>query len=543
MPWRRNEAAAVEITALAAGAGPPANKIATRRIDRRARVAFEEMDSSELMRCSNSRIFSLNQFILTLTAIGHGDNGTARRGVASHVANRLTWAIPAFRIDQNRLHVCSDGSVSKEEGAILVRRVRFSIAGLMLAIGVTALVLAAARNGSPAWASAILMLTCGVLGLSIVGVVSRTGNERVWWLGFALFGCGYLVLAFWSEADINRLPTTRLIEVLFSKIRPNFPKPAAATSAFPPWTVVHISHCVWALLAASLGGALAYALFHARDSAGEPINEVSETARQSRSVRLDTRWWSRPAVIWPLGFALVGLAAIASSRAAPGIWAGIVFLLTGGLLSLATLGAMVGHRGRRKFWLGAALFGWSYMVFSFGRASEAGWPYPPTTHLLNAIRPGERPHWSGFPDASDRFNAKSQSVRRALERRIPMHFPDGAPLEIVLKYIKAQTASAGNKGIPIYVDPLALRFTRNALASPVRIDIDGLPLERSLDLCLNQLDLTFAVRDGFLIVTEPGAALPAYEDPFLVVGHCVLALSAAAVGAAVVPIVAPWRES
>ena len=32
MPWRRNEAAAVEITALAAGAGPPANKIATRLI-------------------------------------------------------------------------------------------------------------------------------------------------------------------------------------------------------------------------------------------------------------------------------------------------------------------------------------------------------------------------------------------------------------------------------------------------------------------------------------------------------------------------------
>ena len=30
MPWRRNEAAAVEITALAAGAGPPANSVATR---------------------------------------------------------------------------------------------------------------------------------------------------------------------------------------------------------------------------------------------------------------------------------------------------------------------------------------------------------------------------------------------------------------------------------------------------------------------------------------------------------------------------------
>ena len=32
MPLRRNDAAAVEITALAAGAGPPAKRIATRRI-------------------------------------------------------------------------------------------------------------------------------------------------------------------------------------------------------------------------------------------------------------------------------------------------------------------------------------------------------------------------------------------------------------------------------------------------------------------------------------------------------------------------------
>src|SRR5262249_24373029 len=62
-----------------AGAGPPANRIAARRIARGACCAFEEMDSSELMRCSNSGFFKPNQFILTLTAIDHGDNGTALR--------------------------------------------------------------------------------------------------------------------------------------------------------------------------------------------------------------------------------------------------------------------------------------------------------------------------------------------------------------------------------------------------------------------------------------------------------------------------------
>ena len=51
MPCRRNEAAAVEITALAAGAGPPANRMATRRIAPGPGCEFEgrvEDDMEEL---------------------------------------------------------------------------------------------------------------------------------------------------------------------------------------------------------------------------------------------------------------------------------------------------------------------------------------------------------------------------------------------------------------------------------------------------------------------------------------------------------------
>ena len=89
-------------------------------------------------------------------------------------------------------------------------------------------------------------------------------------------------------------------------------------------------------------------------------------------------------------------------------------------------------------WLGAALFGCGYMFFTFGRSADAGWPYPPTTHLLNALRPGPPLHWSGFPDASDRNNSLNETISEALEQPIPMHFPDGVTLEDLLKYIRAE---------------------------------------------------------------------------------------------------------
>jgi hypothetical protein len=44
---------------LAAGAGPPANKIATRRIDPGVTCEFEGWDSAELIGCSNNPGFFL----------------------------------------------------------------------------------------------------------------------------------------------------------------------------------------------------------------------------------------------------------------------------------------------------------------------------------------------------------------------------------------------------------------------------------------------------------------------------------------------------
>ena len=61
----------------------------------------------------------------------------------------------------------------------------------------------------------MLLLTCGILALGVVGAICRRGAERVWWLGFSIFGWGYMAL-WWCSATRPHvvLPTTRLQEVI-----------------------------------------------------------------------------------------------------------------------------------------------------------------------------------------------------------------------------------------------------------------------------------------------------------------------------------------
>ncbi len=418
-----------------------------------------------------------------------------------------------------------------------MRRVRFSIAGLMAAVAVAALAVAALRSSTPAWAGAMLMLVWSVLGLAIVSVIYRPRGERAWWLGFALFGFGYLVLAFWSEINFDSLPTTTSLLFLSSKVGPSIPQAAWSRTGSLNWTFLHIAHCLWALVAAVFGGMAANVLSAAANRDREHL-----VVDSSASDPLPTNWWRRPAFIWLAGSALVVAFVLAAAKSAPGLWAGVVFLLTCGMLGLATLGALLGRGKRRTLWVGAALFGWGYMFFTFGRTVDDRWPYPPTTHLLNALRGDEIPAVIDFLDASQRNNSRNRAILEALEMPIPMHFPDGAPLEDVLKYVKAQTTLRDFKGIPIYVDPVGLQFARRTMQSTVIVDVEGTALKNSLTRCLRQLDLSFALRDGFMMITEAGRPLPAYEDPFLIVGHCLLALLAAAVGGVLAPLVADARS-
>ena len=89
-----------------------------------------------------------------------------------------------------------------------------------------------------------------------------------------------------------------------------------------------------------------------------------------------------------------------------------------------------------------------------------------------------------------------------------MSFKEETPLEDVLKYVKPSTKGpAFPDGIPIYVDPIGLSEADKTMASTVRnIDVEGVPLRTTLKLLLNQLDLTYVVRDGLLRITSNESA-------------------------------------
>src|SRR5262249_29134977 len=72
-------------------------------------------------------------------------------------------------------------------------------------------------------AGVLLMLGLGVLGLAVLGVAYRRGRTRAGWLGFALFGGGYLALTLgpWAVDAIRpQLATSQLLDALHAKLAP-----------------------------------------------------------------------------------------------------------------------------------------------------------------------------------------------------------------------------------------------------------------------------------------------------------------------------------
>jgi hypothetical protein len=57
------------------------------------------------------------------------------------------------------------------------------------------------------------------------------------------------------------------------------------------------------------------------------------------------------------------------------------------------------------------------------------------------------------------------------------------------------------------------------------------------------LDLNYRVKGGFLQITSADHELPLAADSFMIVGHCLLALVAAALGGAAGPLVAGKKGS
>ncbi len=69
-----------------------------------------------------------------------------------------------------------------------MRHIRFSITGMLVIVLFVAVGFAALRESSDLWESGVFSLTLGILVMSILIAIHRTGSKRACWLGFALLG-------------------------------------------------------------------------------------------------------------------------------------------------------------------------------------------------------------------------------------------------------------------------------------------------------------------------------------------------------------------
>ena len=165
--------------------------------------------------------------------------------------------------------------------------------------------------------------------------------------------------------------------------------------------------------------------------------------------------------------------------------------------------------------------------------AEAGTKKPGSAGAGEGIIPG------GKASASDEVQAravsadplragndpKSRKIIEKLEEPVSMKFQEETPLEEIIKHIRESTKSSDMPGgIPIYVDPVGLSEADKTMASTVRhLDLEGIPLRRTLQLALRQLDLFYFVVDGMLFITSQESAAAGNPLPPAMSGPSALA--------------------
>ena len=98
-----------------------------------------------------------------------------------------------------------------------MRRIRFHIASLLIAVSFVAVGFAALRESSELWDNGLFTLTLAVLLASILLAVHRSEARRAFWLGFAVFGLSYLGLSLIPSIE-SRLITTKALKELDSEV-------------------------------------------------------------------------------------------------------------------------------------------------------------------------------------------------------------------------------------------------------------------------------------------------------------------------------------
>jgi RNA polymerase sigma factor (sigma-70 family) len=99
---------------------------------------------------------------------------------------------------------------------------------------------------------------------------------------------------------------------------------------------------------------------------------------------------------------------------------------------------------------------------------------------------------------------ESRVLLARLEKPVIMEFPDDTPLGDVLAYLKAATEDPpGDRAMEVLVIPAGLAEAGKTLNSPIRMDLERVPLKTTLRLLFGQLGLACVVKDGRLVVHSP----------------------------------------
>jgi hypothetical protein len=98
-----------------------------------------------------------------------------------------------------------------------MRRFRFTIASLVVAVLFAAVAFAALRQADDLWDSGVFTATLSLLGASVLVAVHRSGRSRAFWIGFALAGSAYLIASLIPPVG-SRLLTTRALTFIDSKV-------------------------------------------------------------------------------------------------------------------------------------------------------------------------------------------------------------------------------------------------------------------------------------------------------------------------------------
>ena len=177
------------------------------------------------------------------------------------------------------------------------------------------------------------------------------------------------------------------------------------------------------------------------------------------------------------GMVLCAAFACAALRQPSNLWASLAFTVTIGVLVLGVVGILLRRGADRAFWVGFALFGWSYLALVF-----APWfdkhvgPRLVTTELFSYLHRKSNPTAAGL------------ELERKLDQPIDLDFSD-TPLSDVLYSIRTST------GIQLVIDGTCLEDEGISTDTPVTIKVGGMPLRSVFRLLLGQHNLEFVVEN------------------------------------------------